>query len=216
MASQIKTPGTVTASAYCWTGPPPANGGNWTNPNNLKTQDGNYATCTWTYNGYMWANDHPLILSNFGFTIPTGATISGISVRVRGHGSHTGEPQYVAVSFPWLYTAGGYVIATPEDYAYFDLTDSDKTSSYSFYPGEVYPALFNDAGLSLGKEANPCPGFHNGCQSSDSLVSEYVDVVELTVEFNEGYPHKVLGVPAANIGNIMGVPSANVGKFNGV
>jgi hypothetical protein len=50
----------------------------WTNPDNAKVSDDVYAT--FTVNGN--ATSHYLKATNFGFSIPTGATINGILVEI--------------------------------------------------------------------------------------------------------------------------------------
>ena len=51
----------------------------WTNPTNIEVQDGSWAVST---NGVS-QQSHWLEGTGFGFTIPTGATINGISVLIR-------------------------------------------------------------------------------------------------------------------------------------
>lgn len=57
----------------------------WTTPNNAKVSDDIYTT----YYGDHGYSSHYLIVSNFGFTIPTGATINGIVAQVELHGDGT-------------------------------------------------------------------------------------------------------------------------------
>jgi len=71
MASQTKSSGTITGTG-------------WTNPSNASVTDAVYAIVT---NSSVPAD---LVFSNYGFTIPVGATINGISVAVIGHGSLAG------------------------------------------------------------------------------------------------------------------------------
>jgi hypothetical protein len=57
----------------------------WSNPGNVTTEDGVFATCTL---GGLFSS-HYLDATNFGFSIPAGATINGISVewkRMSGSG----------------------------------------------------------------------------------------------------------------------------------
>jgi hypothetical protein len=65
------TPGTITDTG----GSDP-----WTNPNNAKTTNATYAT--WDE---VVSNSDNLDATNYGFTVPAGATINGITVVVRGH-----------------------------------------------------------------------------------------------------------------------------------
>lgn len=62
------------------------NDGNWTNPNNIKVSDFSFASGN-TSNGGQ--NTAELYSSNYGFSIPTNATIDGIEVHVIKQGSPT-------------------------------------------------------------------------------------------------------------------------------
>lgn len=53
----------------------------WSNPNNAKVQDSVNATAIRS-NGTGIGQTHYLLVSNFGFTIPTNATINGIAASV--------------------------------------------------------------------------------------------------------------------------------------
>lgn len=52
----------------------------WTNPQNAKVSDDTYVSADLT--GTASLTSHYLSLSNFGFSVPTGATINGISVEI--------------------------------------------------------------------------------------------------------------------------------------
>ncbi len=55
----------------------------WVNPNNAKISDGVFTTFTSATN----VTSHYLKLTNYGFTIPSGATINGIEVDIQRKGS---------------------------------------------------------------------------------------------------------------------------------
>ena len=59
------------------------NGGraSWSNPDYAKTDDTSYATCA-LQTGPPAGADY-LVLTNFGFTLPVGATILGVTVTPR-------------------------------------------------------------------------------------------------------------------------------------
>jgi len=60
----------------------------WTNPDNAKVSDDSYAVCSF---GFFKAGiSHYLKATNFGFTIPAGATINGIKVEVELYSSRDG------------------------------------------------------------------------------------------------------------------------------
>ncbi len=52
----------------------------WSNPSNAAAADGTYATVTVPYG----ASSHYLFLTNFGLSVPAGATITGVSVDILG------------------------------------------------------------------------------------------------------------------------------------
>ena len=57
----------------------------WSNPGNIEATDGVYATVNVGINFYTWV----LLASNFGFSIPGGSTINGITVSVICHAAST-------------------------------------------------------------------------------------------------------------------------------
>jgi len=56
----------------------------WTNPGNITADDGTFATCA---TGGLPTNSHYLVATGFGFTIPNGATVDGITVGWKRKGS---------------------------------------------------------------------------------------------------------------------------------
>lgn len=78
MASQTLSPGTMADDATVGTVA-------WANPDNAKTSDNTYtvANCT-------TLSSHRLNATNFGFSIPTGATINGILVEYEASRTKTG------------------------------------------------------------------------------------------------------------------------------
>lgn len=56
----------------------------WSNPNNSQASDNSYATCILT------GGTHYLKNTNFGFSIPSGATIDGIVVEIERHDNSGG------------------------------------------------------------------------------------------------------------------------------
>lgn len=58
----------------------------WTNPSNALVDNASAATCTGTF-----AISHWLHITNFGFSIPTDATINGITVKARVKCSSTND-----------------------------------------------------------------------------------------------------------------------------
>lgn len=81
-----------------------ANGDGWTNPNNVKVSDGTFAVGSSTSGGLSLTGT--LKNTAFGFSIPSGATINGISVEVnvKSSGASTVQDDLVR-----LYKAGTLV-----------------------------------------------------------------------------------------------------------
>lgn len=74
---------TVGGTAASTTGPGDTH---WTNPSNALVDNASAATCTGTF-----AISHWLHITNFGFSIPVGSTINGITVKVRRKCSSTND-----------------------------------------------------------------------------------------------------------------------------
>jgi hypothetical protein len=67
----------------------PSTAGSWANPSNALADDGSYAVVTTTFHdptGQDFSTDY-IMLTGYGFAIPTGATILGIAAALKGHGS---------------------------------------------------------------------------------------------------------------------------------
>lgn len=81
-------------------GPTVASSAEWVNPNNALTDDGTFSSSP-----NAGTNPAPIILTGFGFALPTGATVTGLTVTViKGLWrpsivTDPGTPYVVAVSF---------------------------------------------------------------------------------------------------------------------
>lgn len=76
---------TVGGTAASTTGSPSGDT-HWTNPSNALVDDSSAATCTGSFAVSYW-----LHITNFGFSIPAGSTINGITVKVRRKCSSTND-----------------------------------------------------------------------------------------------------------------------------
>lgn len=111
----LTLPGTVTTAI---------NGGgslDWTNPNNVKLDDGSYATCapdatttTFTYH---------LRVTNFGFSVPAGATINGVTFEVQANASNDAVAGNLRLRQSQLVKAGA--LTGTADTTVSNLTTSD-------------------------------------------------------------------------------------------
>lgn len=72
------TPTTTTTSAATVAGT--ASGTNWTTPTNTTSDNATYAV-------YATTTQDNLKLTNFGFSVPTGATVTGVTIVVNGNGT---------------------------------------------------------------------------------------------------------------------------------
>ena len=94
----------------------------WSNVNNIFTSDNTYATCPSSYPGnYM---DY-FQAYNFGFSIPTGATIDGIEVKIEAKSTNAGEGFYEVFLWKGLYNDYTYGGSFGGIYANILLTTSD-------------------------------------------------------------------------------------------
>ena len=133
----------------------------WSNPNNAKTSDNSY-----TVNGGGSADGSDILkASNFGFNIPTGATIDGVIISVERHGTNN-------IS---IYTLNqiGYDIDLPipsEDaYASFG-------SESELWDQELTPAIVNDSDFYMSASSA-------GDNSGD--WEAYIDHIQMKVYYTE-------------------------------
>jgi len=86
----------------------------WTNPGNITADDANYATCNITS-----SSTHLLAARNFGFAIPAGSTINGITITHKGKvasgtGNMTSGPTSDATGGSYDGVSNGYTLTTTE------------------------------------------------------------------------------------------------------
>lgn len=183
----------------------------WVNHENIQVEDGIFSTNQHAL-PYGWSAD-AVRLTNFGFSIPTDATIGGILLEVKAKCNYYADyPNYQHASHSaWLWW-GGALHGNNQYSAAWGTTLSVISigGTNNKWGASPTPANFNDSGFGIY--------FNSGYESfatDDAILS--IDVVKMTVYYTlAGYKHKVSGVPAANIAKIMGIPIANVGKFCGV
>jgi hypothetical protein len=76
-------PGTVFDNG---TGAPYFGDGNWTNPDNVKAADASVATGVTSHSGFSITN--ALTLTDFGFSVPASASVTGIQVEINRKGTN--------------------------------------------------------------------------------------------------------------------------------
>lgn len=113
----------------------------WTNPGNITADDTSYATAA-------VPTDY-LIATGFGFSIPTGATIDGVTVRVdaseTGAGNSSYIPQLVSAATPTLIGSAKSAVTVNNT---SQVTSTDGGSS-DLWGATLTPAICNAAGFGV-------------------------------------------------------------------
>lgn len=131
MSSVTMSPGTMADDATVGTVA-------WSNPDNAKVSDDVYAVVTG-----LNQTSHYLKATNFGFSIPTGATINGVLVEVEGHVT-AGSYSQVANLFSGSYSAdkaGTGSLGFPSD-AVSSFGSSNDLWGKSLTSGNINDATF--------------------------------------------------------------------------
>ncbi len=98
----------------------------WSNPNNIKVDDSSYATFTSATN----VSSHYLQASNYGFTIPAGATINGIEVNIKRKGSSTGGTTHTRDTIVSIVKSDGSIGTTNKALLTTDWPLTEATQTY--------------------------------------------------------------------------------------
>ena len=169
--------GTVTQSGF---------EASWTNINNVKAADGAYATATLNVGNGDTSNN--LLVTNLGFAIPGGATISGIRVEIGRYASRVSTVQDVYVQL----LKASAITGTPKALSTFwgaNFVNAQYGTSGDMWGATLAPADINATGfgvvLSVGASNNP-----------NFSVNANVDYIRVTVYYYTGTP------PTAGTGQI--------------
>jgi len=145
----------------------------WSNPNNIKVQDGLFSTVTLNPGQYV----QYLEATNFGFSIPLANTITGIQVEIKGF--FTGTPGGDALLFSMA--KGGFpagfsnnIAVLPTSNGFVSYGGSSSLFGTTWTPNDINQTGF---GVFLG-------GFGSG-QSTPITFS--IDFVRITI-FSQGGP----------------------------
>lgn len=176
MASVTNSPGTVVDDATVGTVA-------WSNPNNAKVSDNVYATAI--YNNAV-DDAHYLKATNFGFSIPAGATINGILVEVQkklGNAAESAVDQFVKI------VKGGAVGATNKADT---TTEWSTTEAYKSYGGssDLWGTTWTPTDINasnFGFVITPQGG-------AGASVDAQVDHIRITVYYTETSPGTMTGV----------------------
>ncbi len=156
-------------------------GGNspWSNPDNAKVSDGSYATNTISAGGQ---DTYLLKATNFGFSIPSGATIDGIKVEIERWMNQIGGPRTCADQEVKINKADDS--QGTENKAVGGNWATSDPNTYVTYGGaadlwtETWTATdINDVDFGVGLTAIDTGGFNNGDAS--------VDHIRITVYYTE-------------------------------
>ncbi len=137
-------PGTATPGAY------------WTNANNIKAEDGNFAE--WYQPS---GNIEYLSATNFGFSIPAGSTINGVTVKIKGKVSSSTYNFYANAYDSWESCA-------------LTTTNTEYTlGSSSELWGGINLALVNSSNFKIRLEP------------SQRGITYYIDCVKVAIYYTE-------------------------------
>jgi hypothetical protein len=156
-------------------------GSNWTNLNNISASDNNYAY----YEIRGTADLDPLIAYNFGFNIPSNASINGISVSIEASGS---DSNYLFLDEVSLGTWNGNSFTTKgntkQDIAYLTAADTVYSvgSSSDLWGASWSPSDFNSSQF--------------GCiisirNTQDAQITAYIDYVSITITYTAGTTYQL-------------------------
>jgi hypothetical protein len=183
----------------------------WSNPGNIVSSDNAYATIS------IIATDsyaYGLFAFNFGFAIPTGSTINGISVQIEGKADNSGQPMLLGRLGSWSGSAftqkGGYKYC---DYR-FSETDTVRVLGSS---SELWATTWTASDLNASTF---------GCEfilrnDLGGTFTSTVDYIEVTVTYTEAVGPAALktvnGLAVASVKTLRsGLAIASGKTFNGL
>jgi hypothetical protein len=186
----------------------------WTNPDNIKANDGAIAACQGVSTGTSYS--YYLKGTNFGFAIPAGATIDGILFeleRARQNVALTGIYDSEVKIIKADGSIGGTnkaVTGTNWGTGYSIISYGSSTDKWgeSWTEGDIEDADFGVAlSVRIVGDGDMVSGKAN------------VDFFRITVYYTEGSSSSiksVTGVAQASIKSVTGVAEASINKVNGV
>lgn len=171
-----------TGATTCGTGTNQSTTGvDWSDPSNITTSDDNRATALLTGTLALNRNSGLLFASNFGFSIPAGATIDGILVEIeRSVSSTSGNPHDASITLSTNAAQSGVGGDDKADGAtVWPTTDAYKsyggsTDTWGFSPT---PSIVNDSGFAVLVQATKDAG--------ETSTTVRVDHVRVTIYYTE-------------------------------
>jgi hypothetical protein len=146
----------------------------WTNPTNIAADDGSYATA-------LSATPHYLTVTNLGFSLPSGAVIDGIEVKVEGSISVAGRT--VTPSAVRL-IKGGTISATSrhsDDLTAFTTTDSVRTFGSSTTNPAAWGETLTDTDVNA---SNFGVGFRYAFTGGSGVPTVRIDYITVKIWFH--------------------------------
>lgn len=164
--TSLTLPGTVTGSG-------------WNNPNNLKVDDSTYTDYTIDS---ATTNSFALIASNFGFAIPSLATITGFTIELARYQSGTTVKDQG--SNPLIRNTAGSRSSNAHDAGQETFAGSREVITYTCGAGTLTPADVNETGFGVHLQVE-----HTTGAGSDTA---YYDYLKLSVSYleNDAAPDK--------------------------
>lgn len=117
----------------------------WTNPGNITADDGNNATVNVSDGAFSWM----LVGTNFGFSIPVGATIDGVEVQIECTNDFAGD-EVCFWDRAYIYKAGSIQLTSGK--APGDEFDGVLTAggAADLWAQTLSPSDVNDSGFGCG------------------------------------------------------------------
>lgn len=145
----------------------------WSNPGNAVSDDNVYASCVIAIAGtgqshYLWA-------TNFGFSVPAGATIDGVTVEYGRYASQSGASRYTKDATLQLIKGGA-------------LTGDDKADTSTKWPTSEGNKAYGNAvdGWNANLSAADVNGSTFGVAISCNVTAvgtAYIDYVRITINY---------------------------------
>ena len=161
----------------------PTSGVTWTNVSNAASSNNSYAIFVGLPNDYQ--TTVYLKCTNFGFSIPGGATIDGIEVAIERKASVQSGVFWVRDFTVKLYKAGTIVGTDKADTGLkWPTSDTDKTyGSSSDLWGETWSnSDINNSGFGIGIKVATI----GGGNPKDPNVTAFIDWIRITVYYTTG------------------------------